>query len=72
MLPYIMERLLKNLEGSGILVTQAKISLQITDLATQLLKIEDQYEYLVEFIEMMESAKYIIKEVVQAIQELYC
>ena len=56
--------------GSGILVTQAKISLQKSGLAGQLLKIKDQYECLVKLIEKMESAKYTIKEAVQAIQEL--
>ena len=56
--------------GSGILVTQAKVSLQKSGLAGQLLKIKDQYECLVKLIEKMESAKYTIKEAVQAIQEL--
>ena len=56
--------------GSGILVTQAKVSLQKSDLTSQLLKIKDQYERLVKLIEKMESAKYTIKEAVQAIQEL--
>ena len=55
---------------SGILVTQAKINLQKSGLAGQLLKIKDQYECLVKLIEKMESAKYTIKEAVQAIQEL--
>ena len=61
---------MKIFEGSGILVAQAKVSLQTTDLATQLLKIIDQYKCLVIFIEMMESAKYIIKVAVQTIEEL--
>ena len=56
--------------GCGILVTQAKVSLQISGLAGQLLRIKDQYECLVKHIEKMESAKYTIKEAVQAIQEL--
>ena len=56
--------------GSGILVTQAKVSLQKSGLAGQLLKIKDQYECLVNLTENMESAKYTIKEAVQAIQEL--
>ena len=56
--------------GSGILVTQAKVSLQKSGLVDQLLKIKDQYECLVKLIEKMESAKYTIKEAVQAIQEL--
>ena len=56
--------------GSGILVTQAKVSLQRSGLAGQLLKIKDQFECLVKIIEKMESAKYTIKKAVQAIQEL--
>ena len=56
--------------GSGILLTQAKVSLQKSGLAGQLLKIEDQYECLVKLIEKMESAKYTIIEAVQATQEL--
>ena len=56
--------------GSVILVTQAKVSLQKSGLADQLLKIKDQYECLVKFIEKMESAKHPIEEAVQAIQEL--
>ena len=50
--------------GSGILVTQAKISLQKSGLAGQPLKIKDQYECLVELIKKIESAKYTIKETV--------
>ena len=56
--------------GSGILVTQAKVSLQKSGLAGQLLKIKDHYECLVKLIEKMESAKYTVKEAVQTIQEL--
>ena len=48
--------------GSGILVTQAKVSLQKSGLAGQLLKIKGQYKCLVELIEKMESAKYTIKK----------
>ena len=55
---------------SGILVTQAKVNLQKSGLADQLHKIKDQYECRVKLIEKMESAKYTIKEAVQAIQEL--
>ena len=50
--------------GSGILVTQANVSLQKSGLAGQLLKIKDQYKCLVKLIEKMESAKYTIKEAV--------
>ena len=52
------------------MVTQAKVSLQKSGLAGQLLKIKDQYEYLIKLTEKMESAKYTIKEAVQAIREL--
>ena len=65
-----MKAFVESFVGSGILVTQAKVSLQKSGLAGQLLKIKDQYECLVKLIEKMESAKYIIKEAVQAIQEL--
>ena len=61
---------MESFEGSGIFVTQAKVSLQKSGLAGQLLKIKDQYECLVKLIEKMESAKYTIKEIVQAIQIL--
>ena len=60
----------KGFEGYCILVTQAKVSLQTTGLATQLLKLQYQYECVVKLIEMMESAKYINKKAAQAIQEL--
>ena len=49
---------------SGILVTQANVSLQKSGLAGQLLQIEDQYECLIKLTEKMESAKYTIKEAV--------
>ena len=55
---------------SGILVTQAKVSLQKSGLAGQLLKTKSQYKCLVKLIEKKESAKHTIKEAVQAIQEL--
>ena len=44
--------------------------MQKSGLAGQLLEIKDQYECLVKLIEKMESAKYTIKQPVQAIQEL--
>ena len=65
-----VKAIVESLVGSGILVTQAKVSLQKSNSAGQLLKIKDQYECLVELIEKMESAKYTIKEAVKAIQEL--
>ena len=65
-----MKAIVESFVGSGILVTQVKVSLQRSGLAGQLLKIEDQYECLVKLIEKMESAKYMNKEAVQAIQEL--
>ena len=61
---------MESFEGPGILVTQAKVSLQTTVLTTQLLKIKDQYECLVKLIKTMESAKYTIKKPVQAIEKL--
>ena len=57
-----MKAIVKSFEGSGILVTQAKVSLQKSGLAGQLLKIKDQCECLVNLIEKMESAKNTIKE----------
>ena len=65
-----VKAILESFEGSGILVTQVKVSLQTTGLATQLLQIKDQYECLVKFTETMETAKYTVKEAVQTIQEL--
>ena len=76
MLPCITQKNLSEVKaivesfvGSGILVTQAKVSLQKSELAGQLLKVKDQYECLVKLIEKMESTKHTIKAV-QAIQEL--
>ena len=54
-------------EWPGILVTQAKVSLQAIGLATQLPKIKEQYECLIKLAETMESSKYTIKEAVQGI-----
>ena len=65
-----VKAIVESFVGSGILVTQAKVSLQKSGLAGQLLKIKDQYEFLVKLIKKMESEKYTIKETVQAIQEL--
>ena len=65
-----VKAIVESFAGSGILITQAKASLQKIGLAGQLLKIKDQYEYFVKLIEKMESAKYAIKEAVRAIQEL--
>ena len=53
-----MKSIVESFVGSGILVTQAKVSLQKCGLAGQLLKIKDQYECLVTLIEKMESAQY--------------
>ena len=66
-----VKAIVESFVGSEILVTQAKVSLQKSGLAGELLKIKGQYECLVKLIEKMESAKYITKETVQAIQELY-
>ena len=65
-----VKAIVESFVGSRNLVTQAKVSMQKSGLAGQLLKINDQYECLVKLIEKMESAKYTIKEAVQAIQEL--
>ena len=65
-----LKTIVESFVGCGILVTLAKVSLQKSGLAGQLLKIKDQYECLVKLREKMESAKYTIKEAVQAIQEL--
>ena len=66
-----MKAIVKSFIGSGILMIQAKVSLQKSGLAGQLFKIKDQYECLVKLIEKMGSAKYTTKEAVQAIQELH-
>ena len=65
-----VKAIVESFVSSGILVTQANVSLQKSGLAGQLLKIKDHYECLVKVIEKMESAKYTIKEAVQTIQEL--
>ena len=65
-----VKAIVESFVGPGILVTQTKVSLQKSGLASQLFKIKDQYECLLKLIEKMESAKYTIKEVMQAIQEL--
>ena len=59
-----VKAIVESFVGSGILVTQAKVSLRKYGLAGQLLKIKDQNECLVKIIEKMEGAKYTIKEVV--------
>ena len=51
-----VKAIMESFVGSGILVTQAKVSLQKSGLAGQLLKVKDQYECLVKLIEKMESA----------------
>ena len=63
-----VKAIVESLEESNILVTLAKATSQTTSLVTQLLKIKDQYECLVMLLETIESAKYTIKEAVQAIQ----
>ena len=64
-----VKAIVESFVGSGILITRAKVSLQKSGLAGQLLKIKDRYECLVKLIEEMVSAKYTIKEAVLAIQE---
>jgi len=66
----IKKQFFSSFERSCVLVTQVKDSLQTTGSASQLLKIQDQYECLVQLIETMQSAKYTIKGAVQAIQKL--
>ena len=39
-----MEAILQGFEEPGIFITQAKVSLQTTGLATQFLNIKDQYK----------------------------
>ena len=65
-----MKAIVESFVSSGNLVTQAKVSLQNSGLAGQLLKIKHQYKCLVKLLEKMKSAKYTIREAVQAIQEL--
>ena len=65
-----VKTIVESFKGFRILVTQAKVSLQKSALAGQLLKIKDQYECLVKLIEKMESAKYTIEKAVQAIKNL--
>ena len=60
-----VKAIVESFVGCGILVTQAKVSLQKSGLAGQLLKIKDQYECLVKFVEKMKSVKYTITEAVQ-------
>ena len=55
-----VKAIVESFVGSGILATQAKVSLQKSDLAGQLLKLKDLYECLVKLIEKMESVKYTI------------
>ena len=65
-----VKAIVESFVNSEILVTQAKVSLQKSSLACQLLKFKDQYECLVKLIEKMKSAKYTIKKAVLVIQEL--
>ena len=67
---WLWKAIVESFLDSGIFITQAKVSLQKSGLAGQLLEIKDQYEYLVKVIEKTKSAKYTIKEAVQAIQEI--
>ena len=54
-----VKAIVKSFVGSGILVTQAKVSLQKRGLAGQLLKIKDQYECLVKLIEKIRQTALI-------------
>ena len=51
-----VKAIVESLKVSGILVTEAKVSLQATDMATQLFKVKDQYECVINLVETMESA----------------
>ena len=62
-----VKAIVESFVGFEILVSQTEVSLQKSGLAGELCKIKDQYECLVKLIEKMESAKYTIKEAVQAI-----
>jgi len=62
-----VKAIVESFEGFGVMVTQAKVSLQAIGLASQLLKIKDQYDCLVKLIETTEIAKCTIEEAVQAI-----
>ena len=57
-----VKAVVKSFAGSGILVTQAKVSLQKSGLAGQLLKIKDQYECLVTLIEKMKVQSKTLKK----------
>ena len=59
-----VKAIVESFVGSGILITQAKVSLQKSGLAGQLLKFKDQYECLAKLIEKMKIVKYTIKEAV--------
>ena len=63
-----VKTIVDSFEGLVFFAIKAKVSLQTTGLATQLLKLKDQYQYLVKLIETIESAN--TQEAVQAIQEL--
>ena len=54
-----VKAIVESFVDSGILVTQAKVRLQKSSLAGQLLKIQDQYECLVKLIEKMEKMQSI-------------
>ena len=62
-----VKAIVESFVGSGILVIQAKITLQKSSFASQMLKIRDHYECQVKLIEKMVSAKYSIKGSVQAV-----
>ena len=61
MLPYYgmnlpeVKTIVESIQGSVILVTQAKVSWQATGLTTQLRKIKEQYECLIKLVETMEN-----------------
>ena len=56
-----VKAIVESFEGSGILVTQAKVSQKTTGLGTPLLHIKEKNEYLAKRIKTMKSAKCALK-----------
>ena len=65
-----VKAIVESFKGYGILVTQAKVNLPTTGLATRIFKIKDQYKCLVKLKETVESTKYTINKMAQAVQKL--
>ena len=56
-----MKAIVESFVDFGILITQAKVSLQKSGLAGQLLKIKDRYECLVKLIEKIENEYHMLQ-----------